>query len=469
MKTAILKTTGADRTRFEVHSTPSRGHSSGVQKWYMKANHPVEATRWIQAIGKSIDWYKADNSTADTSEKRRRSGDSDASGLKASASLSSNRGSMSSVSLAKRGNKHHRPVSSVNMHGSEAETSSMMEPRTDHSENGASPVLNQSDADDEDARDDSSDADSTTTPPHQAGFELHGNSTAAQMELTTQLLNDLRLPPDTPQRTIDTRSALIESFAVAQGMLNEYIHMAREREQWWSKQLEQEHSRQAVWEESLATVVKEGETLEKELRARSRKRGSRFFDSSVSESAGMGTLRRRSFIIPLQLHEEEDALTPQPHQLKIQTQVIPQQPQQPPMLKGRSETQETVTPRTVQGMDESESADMDTDEEDEFFDAIESNNLPNLVVPESLMSPGVHEFSMPVDMTLPYTGYKVLRQRLNITDERPDTSLWAVLKNSIGKDLTKISFPVSFNEPTSMLQRMVCCLFCLLLRLTYFY
>lgn len=33
-------------------------------------------------------------------------------------------------------------------------------------------------------------------------------------------------------------------------------------------------------------------------------------------------------------------------------------------------------------------------------------------------------------------------------------SLWAILKGSIGKDLTKISFPVFFNEPTSMLQRM---------------
>jgi len=28
------------------------------------------------------------------------------------------------------------------------------------------------------------------------------------------------------------------------------------------------------------------------------------------------------------------------------------------------------------------------------------------------------------------------------------------LKHSIGKDLTRISFPVFFNEPTSMLQRM---------------
>jgi hypothetical protein len=36
MKAAVLKTTsGGDKLRFEVHSTPSRGHTS-IQKWYMK-------------------------------------------------------------------------------------------------------------------------------------------------------------------------------------------------------------------------------------------------------------------------------------------------------------------------------------------------------------------------------------------------------------------------------------------------
>lgn len=32
-------------------------------------------------------------------------------------------------------------------------------------------------------------------------------------------------------------------------------------------------------------------------------------------------------------------------------------------------------------------------------------------------------------------------------------SLWKVIKDSIGKDLTKITFPVEFNEPLSMVQK----------------
>ena len=99
--------------------------------------------------------------------------------------------------------------------------------------------------------------------------------------------------------------------------------------------------------------------------------------------------------------------------------------------------------------------DGDTDEEDEFFDAIESNTLPNLVINDSLSGKRIEPLPALVDKTQ-YQGYEHLRPRLSITsDDRPPMSLWAVLKNSIGKDLTKISFPVFFNEPTSMLQRMV--------------
>lgn len=54
-----------------------------------------------------------------------------------------------------------------------------------------------------------------------------------------------------------------------------------------------------------------------------------------------------------------------------------------------------------------------------------------------------------------FEPYAHLRDRMPIrNDERPHISLWSILKNNIGKDLSKISFPVSFNEPTSMLQRM---------------
>ncbi|KIJ95530.1 hypothetical protein K443DRAFT_124791 [Laccaria amethystina LaAM-08-1] len=53
MKTAVLKP--SERNKFEVHSSPSRGHHHH-SKWYLRANHPVEAHRaqghWTVRVSK---------------------------------------------------------------------------------------------------------------------------------------------------------------------------------------------------------------------------------------------------------------------------------------------------------------------------------------------------------------------------------------------------------------------------------
>ena len=56
-------------------------------------------------------------------------------------------------------------------------------------------------------------------------------------------------------------------------VLSGALTMVKDREEWWKAQLQRERERQAVWEESLQTVVREGEVLERELRTRSRRRG----------------------------------------------------------------------------------------------------------------------------------------------------------------------------------------------------
>mgnify|MGYP004701227991 FL=1 len=54
-----------------------------------------------------------------------------------------------------------------------------------------------------------------------------------------------------------------------------------------------------------------------------------------------------------------------------------------------------------------------------------------------------------------FNGYEdPPRERLKIdADNRPKLSLWSILKNLIGKDMTKMTLPVTFNECTSLLQR----------------
>ena len=453
MKTAVLRPpVGGEKLRFEVHSTPSRGRTH-VQKWYMKANHPVEASRWTQGISRAIEHakqsYKA--SESDTSSISRHSG----------------RGFVSST-LSVHRKDDTESVSSSLVH-------------TDD-EGGEHPFRRDSslrERENDDRHDASSGNDSTdrvydTDIPHESSFELHGNSTVAQLELTTQLLSDLSSPSTVASRAAELNVALKESLGTVQNMLNEYLHMVKERDDWWRARIARENQRQTVWEQSLQSVVQEGEALERELRRHSRRHTR--IETSTSRGEGMGTVKARPSALPLSPPMEDvelDLQEPTPD-----TAVpIHSTGRRSPESAGESTNLEaalshalsSVPPAVhrmslqrpssigVAGITRSSEEDeaVDTDEEDEFFDAIESNALPNLVVNEALA--GLPEPLLPghIDKSQ-YDGYQVLRKELDLkSDNRPPTSLWSVLKHSIGKDLTRISFPVFFNEPTSMLQRMV--------------
>lgn len=54
-------------------------------------------------------------------------------------------------------------------------------------------------------------------------------------------------------------------------MMDEYIQLTKDREEWWKARLQQERAMHMVWEESLQTAAREGDVLECELRTRSRR------------------------------------------------------------------------------------------------------------------------------------------------------------------------------------------------------
>jgi len=449
MKTAVLRPpSGAEKYRFEVHSTPSRGRSH-VQKWYMKANHPVEASRWTQAISRAIEQAKEcpKASESDTS----------------SISRYSIRGTVNSTVSIPKNDRDAESVSSSLLHTDDEGGESLVQ---EYSSPRDREIDEKNDA--SSANDSTDHIYDTDVPPHEA-FELYGNSTAAQLELTMQLLSDLSSPS-----TVGLNGALKGSLGTVQSMLNEYLHMVKERDDWWRARLTREQRRQAVWEQSLQSVVQEGEALERELRRHSRRHIR--IDSSTSGGEGLGTVKARPSALPLSPPVEEAEFGFQhPPSTAVPIPLTGQRQSSPDLPSGSASMSMALTralsatssvarrmsmPRSssvgLAGITRpSEEEAVDTDEEDEFFDAIETNTLPNLVVNEALAGPS--EPLLPKDIDkIQYEGYQIVRRELDLqSDNRPPTSLWSVLKHSIGKDLTKISFPVFFNEPTSMLQRMV--------------
>ncbi|KAI9513276.1 Oxysterol-binding protein-domain-containing protein [Russula earlei] len=453
MKTAVLRPpVGGEKYRFEVNSTPSRGRTN-VQKWYLKANHPVEALRWTQAISRAMEYarqtYKP--SESDTSSISRNSG----------------RGATNSSLSVYKSDRDAESISSSQVPTDDEGGEFSMR---------GDPSLRVPDNDEQ--HDASSGNDSTDriydtdSPPYESSFELHGNSTAAQFELTMQILSDLSSPSTTVTRALELNGAFKGSLGTVQGMLNEYLYMAKERDDWWRARLAREQRRQAIWEQSLQSVVQEGEALERELRRHSRRQTR--IDSTSSAGEGIGTVKARPSALPLSppMEEVEHGLPESTPNTAVPI-LLPNRRRSSPdsaanlgiAITRALSTAPSVARRMsakrssyigIMGITRpSEEEDtIDTDEEDEFFDAIESNALPNLVVHEALAGHSEPLLPKHLDKSQ-YVGYRVLRQELDLkSDNRPPTSLWSVLKHSIGKDLTKISFPVFFNEPTSMLQRM---------------
>lgn len=441
---------GAENTRFEVQSTPSRGPTSGIEKWYLRANHPVEAARWKQAVAKSIEWYK--RSGLECLHPSRRSSESDHSVFRPG------KGSFQSAFPVLSGQR--MDIGTHSIRGSEGSFADANEAGAlttgDLSGNLA---YSRCDSEHELGLNDRSSSSSTRQqPPHELTYGLQANSITEQMELNKDLLSGLPLPPNASWHSSELLTAVKDSCSVLQAMMNDYIRMSREREEWWKFRLHTEYERQLVWEESLQTVVREGETLEKELRAWSRKRGSKtsFVDTPKIANMSMEG-RRNSILLPPAVHKDpilDTSTTIPPSQDSGASTASTASVSQPVVLVTPTQ-QNVLQPRPPTSWESEVS--IDTDEEDEFFDAIESNTLPNLVVSELFNSPTHSELTQPHTFNFDsFVEYQQIRTRLPIDkDDRPPISLWSVLKHSIGKDLTKISFPVFFNEPTSMLQRMV--------------
>ncbi|KDQ51396.1 hypothetical protein JAAARDRAFT_41246 [Jaapia argillacea MUCL 33604] len=504
---------GGEKLRFEVHSTPSKGHqTSGQQKWYLRANHPVEAARWVKNIERGIEWAKkgcvegGEGTLKTAPVDLRRSGETDGVALSLSGSVSGRGGIGSSsvrsgfsgtgtligtIGTTRTKKRQGSTQESTSAASSIVEESSIRGPSPNGNGNVSGGEVTNGEGDEEVAADDSSASESLRKgPPYDGTFELHANSIAAQMDLTSQLLSSLSSRSSTGgASTYELQKGFKDSFNLLQTMITDYMAMTSSREHYFKTKLATERERQSVWEESLKSVVREGEVLERELRNRSRRKSRMVSDreaTMLGDELGMiggtGTVRRRppsmSFaaspppmtLLPPDLGSPKPLPSiPSPSVPGATPGIEQPQPKVPspitPSVALPTPRQHVIptisspgpTPITAATHMDDESA-VDTDEEDEFFDAIEANALPNLLVPGPLLPSHPHpELTAlsPLVNVEQYAGYSDLRTHLKLdADNRPTTSLWAVLKHSIGKDLTRISFPVFFNEPTSMLQRM---------------
>lgn len=92
------------------------------------------------------------------------------------------------------------------------------------------------------------------------------------------------------------------------------------------------------------------------------------------------------------------------------------------------------------------------EEQDEFFDA-QDEYSKDLLEASNQILPQADAFIVGGYWKDPPKDIRKFLPCIN-SDTKFEMSIWSILKNNIGKDLSKIALPVFFNEPLSMLQRL---------------
>jgi len=406
-----------DSLRFEIRSESARYH--------LRAGHPSEAKKWVSVLQESVRWFKANSTVGGT-------GGTSIHDLGSTASLSRVNSSLSSSALESRtsldlDNLSPSPSGDQLRHRHSRMTS-------------ASSIASRTPSEDE-----SDSLEERRGPPNSESIGPLVNTLRTKLNLALELVT-AGGADRSHQETL--RHALIG----LQTDLDDYAKMTEDREKYWRGRFEKEVEAKRLWEENITLLAKQQAEME-----------------NVLEETMRDNEKKKK-----QLKTVKGVLRT--------TQSPPQSPAGSPEVamdgaaggRGRRQTINqamfgqavaNAAAANAQGEPFAVSADsvldeMSDDSESEqggdFYEAVESQSLPLTVqeaMTENYKKPE-SELMQKKDLTQ-YNGYKTFRSRLPLkSDDRPTVSLWGILKSSIGKDLTKITLPVSFNEPTSMLQRM---------------
>lgn len=226
-------------------------------------------------------------------------------------------------------------------------------------------------------------------------------------------------------KSVNERATLFRITSTA--MLNacqELVQLIQTQGRKWQKTVQMERDARVRMERMCEQVASQSAKLEKQIQRASRKdRARNANDESISSEEDDEFHDAESvFRIPLQQH------------------------------LSNSDKQSTKL------VDDNASS-YDEDDEESESEGQDNENLSVVIVKRSKVkdtipkSPSTASINKNINLPSKSTGPK--RKRRDRIPEKPNYSLnlWSIIKNCVGKDLSKIPIPVNFSEPLSMLQR----------------
>ncbi|WVR00350.1 hypothetical protein IAU59_007493 [Kwoniella sp. CBS 9459] len=502
-----------DGSRFEVHSKVS----SSVPKFIVKSAHRAEIARWVQSIRLNIEYHQkkggADGQskrTASSSTQERMVPAASVTSLLASDAFLSPKLQRSTTALS--------GLSVPAAVGEGSRRREMSSGQTAITEDDGTEIISVFEAADNNSLADSGERHAGTAGvPHESTFDLGVLNMKAQIEMTMQLIDSIVVAPTSSpaptsraggvemdrssSRQQAVKDALRQSLSTLSNQISMQNIMTQDREKYFQGRIQREVEARHLWEENMLTVAQQQAEADRQLteaardneKKRKALKQAKEVLAGLSSAGGLSSLPTspgptatneavvdRSILEAASTSDGPLAALASPAKAGAATgntasaPTTAGAPVQPSLLSRPS------VPNIQQAHDAIVAAESDEeeDDDDEFFDAIEQNALPNMKLYDSIAHPEKERpgtptalekqnFSLQVQKP-PAHGtikeylarqslepYLHVRNKLPIDDDkRPSVSLWSILKSSVGKDLTKISFPVSFNECTSMLQRM---------------
>ncbi|KAG5942152.1 hypothetical protein E4U59_001313 [Claviceps monticola] len=463
MKIAKLHMSADEKTKFEII-----GKSS--VKYTMRANHEVEAKRWFWALNNSIQWTKdqakeEEKQAAHSAEmlkiaKAEQNSLSPQESHSEGASLSDLQRTASQLVSRTPSNSNRASPPKIDVTGANASTvgsiddvDGFADAATDgdfsrvRSQGGGGLTIPGEDDDDDD--EDYADDRSIHEEPRATKDALNITAQSAKLQLETMtgvhnaLMGQLTQSPATPlsdtnvTQALSTYDAAIRSLT---SLVGDLLRISKDRDAYWQYRLDREADLRRMWEESMQQVAREHEELEARMGEAEEKR--RLTKKALREvmEAGGGRPGTPTTIAS----KQEDAET-------AGAAAVVDAASSPARTLGRRPT--ALDQLGV--LSDSESGD-----EDEFFDAVDAGVVEVVDVAQKPHDDSAQDqnevvVSGNIDISSAFKGYENgIRLRLKMdSDDRPKISLWGILKSMIGKDMSKMTLPVSFNEPTSLLYR----------------
>lgn len=362
----------------------------GSVRYHLRANNPSEAKRWVIALTQSSAYYEKND------RGRRQSIIDD------------------SVSVS----DEMRVGRSIHRSESHADTSTYPDSDRDRSRSPSNQSID------------------LENIPGDDSYLMKISSTRAQLEFQNQLLESLTSIVSEPSSTESKETTIIDAFAQSlrtlHNLVDDVLRMTEERDTYWNRKLEKELEAKRLWEESMRLLAMEKSEMEKliqqnaqEQKIRKKQLKAALAESQLNSPSSPSHLSSIDITETLNKPEDSSNLTDYHGQ------------------RGSMERAASVISLLADDYDS-----------DEFYDALDNEEGQDVV---KLCDSEVKLDNSITYIASSYCGYPDhIREQLPLDQKslRPDVSLWSILKNSIGKDLSKITLPVYFNEPTSMLQRM---------------